>query len=223
MAALSFRNVVKRYGQGKQALQVIHGVDAEVEKGEFVVIVGPSGCGKSTLLRMIAGLEGITDGEIAISDNLLKRMADAYRRIRNTARYLLGNLDGFDPAHDAVPPAQMLLIDRWAVAQAAQLQDEIRQAYADAQFHLVYQKLHNYCVTDLGGLYLDVLKDRLYTTAPKSLARRSAQTALLHIAEAMVRSSPSSAVPTPSLQNRVTCISTAGKPFTCNCFTRAKS
>ena len=126
-------------------------------------------------------------GEIAISDNLLKRMADAYRCIRNTARYLLGNLDGFDPAHDAVPPAQMLLIDRWAVAQAAQLQDEIRQAYADAQFHLVYQKLHNYCVTDLGGLYLDVLKDRLYTSAPKSLARRSAQTALLHIAEAMVR------------------------------------
>ncbi|WP_366919453.1 isoleucine--tRNA ligase [Hydrocarboniphaga sp.] len=126
-------------------------------------------------------------GEIAISDNLLKRMADAYRRIRNTARYLLGNLDGFDPATDAVAPGEMLLIDRWAVSQAAQLQAEIRQAYADAQFHLVYQKLHNYCVTDLGGLYLDVLKDRLYTTAAKSLARRSAQTALLHIAEAMVR------------------------------------
>jgi isoleucyl-tRNA synthetase len=126
-------------------------------------------------------------GEIAISDNLLKRMADAYRRIRNTARYLLGNLDGFDPATDAVAPQDMLKIDRWAIAQAAQLQAEIKQAYADAQFHLVYQKLHNYCVTDLGGLYLDVLKDRLYTTAAKSLARRSAQTALLHIAEAMVR------------------------------------
>jgi isoleucyl-tRNA synthetase len=126
-------------------------------------------------------------GEIAISDNLLKRMADAYRRIRNTARYLLGNLDGFDPSVDAVPVEQMLLIDRWAIAQAASLQAEIKQAYADAQFHLVYQKLHNYCVTDLGGLYLDVLKDRLYTTATKSLARRSAQTALLHIAEAMVR------------------------------------
>jgi isoleucyl-tRNA synthetase len=126
-------------------------------------------------------------GEIAISDNLLKRMADAYRRIRNTARYLLGNLDGFDPATDAVAPGEMLLIDRWAVSQAAQLQAEIADAYRLQQFHLVYQKLHNYCVTDLGGLYLDVLKDRLYTTAPKSLARRSAQTALLHIAEAMVR------------------------------------
>ncbi len=126
-------------------------------------------------------------GEIAISDNLLKRTADAYRRIRNTVRYLLGNLEGFDPATDAVAPDQMLKIDRWALAQAASLQAEIRQAYLDAQFHQVYQKLHNYCVVDLGGLYLDVLKDRLYTTARKSLARRSAQTALLHIAEAMVR------------------------------------
>jgi isoleucyl-tRNA synthetase len=126
-------------------------------------------------------------GEIAISDNLLKRMADAYRRIRNTVRYLLGNLHGFDVATDLVTPDEMLAMDRWAIAQAAKLQDEIRDAYAVQQFHSVYQKLHNYCVVDLGGLYLDVLKDRLYTTAPKSLARRSAQTALLHIAEAMVR------------------------------------
>ncbi len=126
-------------------------------------------------------------GEIAISDNLLKRMADAYRRIRNTVRYLLGNLHGFDVTSDLVAPAQMLAMDRWALANAAKLQDEIREAYAVQQFHLVYQKLHNYCVVDLGGLSLDVLKDRLYTTAPKSLARRSAQTALLHIAEAMVR------------------------------------
>ena len=126
-------------------------------------------------------------GEIAISDNLLKRMADAYRRIRNTVRYLLGNLHGFDVASDLVAPNELLAMDRWAIAQAAKLQDEIREAYAVQQFHSVYQKLHNYCVVDLGGLYLDVLKDRLYTTAPKSLARRSAQTALLHIAEAMVR------------------------------------
>jgi isoleucyl-tRNA synthetase len=126
-------------------------------------------------------------GEIAISDNLLKRIADAYRRIRNTARYLLGSLGGFNPATDAVPVEQMVAIDRWTLAQAAKLQDEIRQAYDESQFHSVYQKLHNYCVVDLGGLYLDVLKDRLYTLPPKSLARRSAQTALFHIAEAMVR------------------------------------
>ena len=126
-------------------------------------------------------------GEIAISDNLLKRVADAYRRIRNTTRYLLGSLNGFDPATDTVPVEQMLAMDRWAVQQAAKLQDEIRKAYDNSEFHLVYQKLHNYCVNDLGGLYLDVLKDRLYTLPAKSAARRSAQTALLHIAEAMVR------------------------------------
>jgi isoleucyl-tRNA synthetase len=125
-------------------------------------------------------------GEIAISDNLLKRMADAYRRIRNTVRYLLGSLQGFDPGRDLVPADQLLAIDRWAVDSARALQDEIAAAYRSSQFHLVYQKVHNYAV-DLGALYLDVLKDRLYTMPPKSLARRSAQTALLHIAEALVR------------------------------------
>ncbi|HSW13797.1 MAG TPA: isoleucine--tRNA ligase [Solimonas sp.] len=126
-------------------------------------------------------------GEIAISDKLLQRMADAYRRIRNTARYLLGNLQGFDPVADMVAPQDMLAIDRWALQQAAKLQEEIRAAYGDREFHLVYHKLHNYCVVDLGGLYLDILKDRLYTSQPKSLARRSAQTAMFHIAEAMLR------------------------------------
>ena len=126
-------------------------------------------------------------GEIAISDNLLKRIADAYRRIRNTARYLLGNLHGFDPARDAVAPEQMVAIDRWALDSARALQDEIAAAYRDAQFHLVYQKVHNYCAGDLGALYLDILKDRLYTLQPRSLGRRSAQTAMFHIAEALVR------------------------------------
>ncbi len=126
-------------------------------------------------------------GEIAISDNLLKRIADAYRRIRNTARYLLSNLSDFDPATDTVAQSELLAIDRWAIAEAGALQSRIRQFYADAEFHLVYQELHNYCVVDLGGLYLDILKDRLYTLPPKSLARRSAQTALLEIAEALVR------------------------------------
>jgi len=126
-------------------------------------------------------------GEIAISDNLLKRIADAYRRIRNTARYLLSNLHGFDPARHTVPPDELLAVDRWALSQLARLQEEIRTAYRESQFHLVYQKLHNYCVVDLGGLYLDILKDRLYTLPEGSAARRSAQTVLLHIAEAVVR------------------------------------
>ncbi|MCC2654990.1 MAG: isoleucine-tRNA ligase [Panacagrimonas sp.] len=126
-------------------------------------------------------------GEIAISDKLLTRMADAYRRIRNTARFLLGNLHGFDPARDLVPTGRMVAIDRWAVAQAAALQVELAKAYEECQFHVVYQKLHNYCVVDLGGCYLDILKDRLYTTGAKSLPRRSAQTAMWHILEAFVR------------------------------------
>jgi isoleucyl-tRNA synthetase len=126
-------------------------------------------------------------GEIAISDNLLKRTADAYRRIRNTARYLLGSLHGFDPVRDAVPPSEMVAVDRWAISEAARVQQEVQAAYADREFHRVYHALHNYCVNDLGGTYLDLLKDRLYTLPEKSAARRSAQTALLHIAEGLVR------------------------------------
>ena len=126
-------------------------------------------------------------GEIAISDNLLKRIADAYRRIRNTARYLLGSLNGFDPARDSVPVEQMVAIDRWALASCAELQAQVIEAYAKSQFHLVYQSVHNYCSGDLGALYLDILKDRLYTLPVKSASRRSAQTALFHIAEALVR------------------------------------
>ncbi len=126
-------------------------------------------------------------GEIAISDQLLARMADAYRRIRNTARYLLGSFSGFDPIEDRVAVDDMVAVDRWAVAQAARLQEDLRKAYAERQFHLVYHRLHNYCVNDLGGLYLDILKDRLYTLPKQSPARRSAQTALLHIAEGLVR------------------------------------
>ena len=125
--------------------------------------------------------------EIAVSDEILKRMADSYRRIRNTVRFLLGNLSGFDPVADAVAPADMVALDRWALGRAAALQDEIRAAYQTFDFHLIYQKVHNFCVADLGGLWLDVTKDRLYTTPAKSLARRSAQTAQWHVAEAMVR------------------------------------
>ena len=126
-------------------------------------------------------------GEIAVSKELLKRIADAYRRIRNTTRFLLGNLHGFDPEQHLVPVEEMLVLDRWAVAEAAKLQARIQEAYLECEFHQVYQRLHNYCVVDLGGLYLDILKDRLYTTAADSRARRSAQSAMYHIAEALVR------------------------------------
>jgi isoleucyl-tRNA synthetase len=125
--------------------------------------------------------------EMAVSDEILKRMSDSYRRIRNTARFLLGNLAGFDPAHDAVPVAELLDLDRWAVARARELQAEVVAAYRDYDFHLIYQKVHNFCVVDMGGFYLDVIKDRLYTTPARGLPRRSAQTAMQLVLEAMVR------------------------------------
>ena len=125
--------------------------------------------------------------EMSVSDEILKRMADSYRRIRNTVRYLLGNLDGFDPGRDALAPGQMLELDRWVLGRAGALQREIREAYHRYAFHLIYQKVHNFCSVELGAFYLDVLKDRMYTLPPASRARRSGQTAMYHIAESMVR------------------------------------
>jgi isoleucyl-tRNA synthetase len=126
-------------------------------------------------------------GEINVSDEILKRMSDSYRRMRNTVRFLLGNLAGFDPARDALPPGELLELDRWALARAAKLQEEVVQAYRKYEFHLIYQKVHNFCVVELGAFWLDILKDRLYTTPARGVARRSAQTAMYHVAEAMVR------------------------------------
>jgi isoleucyl-tRNA synthetase len=126
-------------------------------------------------------------GELAVSDEIFKRTADSYRRIRNTARFLLSNLNGFDPACDIVGHADMLSLDRWAVDRAALLQQDLIEAYRGYHLHQIYQKLHNFCAQDLGGFYLDVIKDRQYTTQSDSLARRSAQTAMYHISEALVR------------------------------------
>ncbi len=126
-------------------------------------------------------------GEMSVSDEILKRTADAYRRIRNTARFLLANLNGFDPAANLVPPGEMIELDRWVVDRAYRLQEEIVEAYRGYQFHLIYQKVHNFCVVDLGAFYLDVIKDRQYTTQADGLPRRSCQSAMYHVIEAMVR------------------------------------
>ncbi|RZU97938.1 isoleucine--tRNA ligase [Spiribacter vilamensis] len=126
-------------------------------------------------------------GEIAVSDDILKRTADAYRRLRNTARFLLANLAGFEPADNALPAEQMLPLDRWAVDRALQLQASIIEDAERFDFHQLYQRVHHFCVLDMGGFYLDVIKDRQYTTRADSVARRSAQTAMWHIAEALVR------------------------------------
>jgi isoleucyl-tRNA synthetase len=126
-------------------------------------------------------------GEMAVSDEILKRMADAYRRIRNTARFLLANLHDFDPQRHQVPPDQMLALDRWAVDHALQLQNQIRHAYEAYSLHLIYQKVHRFCAVEMGGFYLDIIKDRQYTAQTDSPIRRSAQTAMYHIVEALAR------------------------------------
>jgi isoleucyl-tRNA synthetase len=124
--------------------------------------------------------------EMSLSQEILKRMSDSYRRMRNTLRFLLGNLHDFEP-QQAVPVGELVALDRWAIARAHELHQEIASAYRDYAFHLIYQKVHNFCVVDLGGFYLDILKDRLYTTPKSGHARRSAQSAMWHIAESMVR------------------------------------
>jgi len=126
-------------------------------------------------------------GEMTVSDEIFARTADAYRRIRNTARFLLANLNGFDPTKDALAPDEMLALDNWAIDRTAELQAEIVKDYENYEFHNIYQKIHNFCAVELGGFYLDIIKDRQYTTKTESIARRSAQTALYHIIEAFSR------------------------------------
>lgn len=125
--------------------------------------------------------------EMTVSDKILKQNADVYRRIRNTARFLLGNLSGFDPARDLVALGDMVALDRWIVHRAAELQDRIAAAYERYDFAEIVQALSNFCSVDLGSLYLDVTKDRLYTMQENSRGRRSAQSAMYRIAEAFVR------------------------------------
>ncbi|BEM56155.1 isoleucine--tRNA ligase [Serratia marcescens] len=126
-------------------------------------------------------------GEIAVSDEILKRSADSYRRIRNTARFLLANLNGFEPSTDCVAPEDMVVLDRWAVGRALAAQQDIEQAYANYDFHEVVQRLMQFCSVEMGSFYLDIIKDRQYTAKSDSVARRSCQTALYHIVEALVR------------------------------------
>ncbi len=126
-------------------------------------------------------------GDMNVSDEILKRTADSYRRIRNTARFFLSNIVGFDPQEHSVPFSEMVELDKWAVDRTARLQEEILQHYEDYQLHQIYQKLHNFCVVDMGGFYLDIIKDRQYTAKADGHARRSAQTALHIISHAFVR------------------------------------
>ena len=126
-------------------------------------------------------------GEMSYSDEIIKRAADSYRRIRNTARFLLANLNGFDPANDMIKPEDMVVLDRWAVSMAKEAQEQIIQAYENYDFHKVVQRIMQFCSIEMGSFYLDIIKDRQYTAKSDSVARHSCQTALYHIAQAMVR------------------------------------
>ena len=132
---------------------------------------------------------GSTDysGEMTVSDEILNRSADSYRRIRNTMRFMLANMQGFDPKIDLVDMNNMLVLDRWIVSKTHDLQQQVINEYDNYNFHFVMKAILNFCTNDLGGFYLDVIKDRQYTTQTDSLARRSAQSALFHISHAMVR------------------------------------
>ncbi|MBI4877951.1 MAG: isoleucine--tRNA ligase [Acidobacteria bacterium] len=138
------------------------------------------------ILRLWVASVDFTE-DVRVSETILTRLSEAYRKIRNTFRFALGNLSDFDPAADAVPALEMFDIDQWILVRAEALARDCRKRYEEFAFHRVYQALYNFCVTDLSAIYFDVLKDRLYTAAPKSQARRAAQTALYRLAYALVR------------------------------------
>jgi isoleucyl-tRNA synthetase len=189
----SLLTAVAMRGTAPYRMVLTHGftVDAEGKKmsksrGNVVApqqVVGSLG---ADILRLWVAATDYR-AEMSVSDEILKRIADSYRRMRNTARYLLANLDGFNPAVHGVPAERMLALDRWAMDRAFLLQEEILKAYEDYNFHLIYQRVHNFCAVDMGAIYLDIIKDRQYTAETESRARRSAQTAMYHIAEALVR------------------------------------
>ncbi len=125
--------------------------------------------------------------EMTVSKDILRQTADGYRRIRNTARFLLSNLNGFEPAEHVVAPEDMIALDRWMVDRTLRLQQELNEDYENYAFLRIFQKVYSFCEATLGGFYLEIIKDRQYTTQPDSLARRSCQTAMYHVAEALVR------------------------------------
>jgi len=125
--------------------------------------------------------------DIRISDEILKQLAEAYRRIRNTIRFMLGNLDGFDPARDHMPVHERKPLDQWAMHRLARISRLVEEAFSSYQFHRIHQEIHNFCAVDLGGFYLDVIKDRLYCDAMDSTRRRSARATLYDIADTLIR------------------------------------
>jgi isoleucyl-tRNA synthetase len=161
------------------------GLKMSKSRGNVVAPQKVSGTLGAEILRLWTAATDYS-GELSISDEILKRVVESYRRIRNTLRFLMANTADFDPARDRVPVAEMLELDRYALAAAGAMAEASRADYARYEFHVFVQRLQTYCSEDLGGFYLDVLKDRLYTSARGSRARRSAQTALAAIRDALL-------------------------------------
>ncbi|BCA95905.1 isoleucine--tRNA ligase [Legionella antarctica] len=185
----SLTTAVAMYGVAPYKTVLTHGytVDAEGKKlskskGNYVALDKLVGQYGADILRLWVASTDYRH-EVSISDEIIKRNADAYRRIRNTARFLLANLCDFE-AQDCISVNDMLELDRWALKRCQLLQEEIISAYEHYQFHVIYQKIHNFCAVDMGSFYLDLIKDRQYTTAKQSKARRSCQTAMYHIVKA---------------------------------------
>jgi isoleucyl-tRNA synthetase len=189
----SLTTAVAMYGVPPYKTVLTHGytVDAEgrklsKSKGNYVALDKLIAQHGADILRLWVSSTDYRN-EVSISDEIIKRNADAYRRIRNTARFLLANLFDFNPEKDCLSPDQMVELDRWAIKRCQELQKEILAAYEQYHFHLIYQKIHNFCAVDMGSFYLDIIKDRQYTTPVNSEARRSCQTAMYHIIHALTR------------------------------------
>ncbi len=189
----SLTTAIAMYGEPPYKTVLTHGytVDAEGKKlskskGNYVALDKLVSQHGADILRLWVASTDYRN-EVSISDEIIKRNADAYRRIRNTSRFLLSNLFDFNPEQDCVPADKLVELDRWAIRRCQQLQEEILTAYEQYNFHVIYQKIHNFCAMDLGSFYLDIIKDRQYTTAVDSNARRSCQTAMYHIVHALTR------------------------------------
>lgn len=189
----SLTTAVAMYGTPPYKTVLTHGytVDAEGKKlskskGNYIALDKLINQHGADILRLWVASTDYRN-EVSISDEIIKRNADAYRRIRNTARFLLSNLFDFDPSKDCVSADKLVELDRWAIKRSQQLQEEILTAYEQYHFHVIYQKIHNFCAVDMGSFYLDIIKDRQYTTPVSSNARRSCQTAMYHIVQALTR------------------------------------
>ncbi len=189
----SLTTAVAMYGEPPYKTVLTHGytVDAEGKKlskskGNYVALDKLINQHGADILRLWVASTDYRN-EVSISDEIIKRNADAYRRIRNTARFLLANLFDFVPERDCVADENLVELDRWAIKRCQQIQEEILSAYEQYHFHVIYQKIHNFCAVDMGSFYLDIIKDRQYTTSVNSNARRSCQTAMYHIVHALTR------------------------------------